>query len=122
IDLIEQCRHGALRLVCERFMGGPPEPGRTAEYEKASPSRQIGPQTPPVLLIYGVQDNQVPVDSADRFVLALARAGLTEVSYVRLGRAGHCPYSLGRVPALRAVVDDFFIQTLSEGGHTPRNR
>ena len=52
---------------------------------------------PPLLLIYGVDDAQVPVETADRFVLALGRAGLKDVSYYRLAHVDHCPYSLIRV-------------------------
>jgi acetyl esterase/lipase len=112
IDLIDQYRRGALREVCLRFMGGPPEGARAAAYRRASPSEQINPSTPPLLLIYGVADEQVPVESADRFVLALGRAGLKDVSYYRLARVGHCPHSLIRVPAMRAVVNEFFVRTL----------
>ena len=112
IDLVEQYRHGALRQVCERFMGGPPEGDRAAAYRRASPADQINPRIPPLLLIYGVEDGQVPVETADRFVLALGRAGLKDVSYHRLARVDHCPYSLVRVPSLRPVVDAFFLRTL----------
>jgi acetyl esterase/lipase len=112
IDLLDQYRHGALREVCRRFMGGPPEGERAAAYREASPAEQITPETPPLLLIYGVEDSQVPVESADRFVLALARAGLRDVTYVRLARVDHCPHSLARVPSLRAVVNEFFVRTL----------
>ena len=55
---------------------------------------------------------QVPVDTADRFVLALGKAGLKDVSYYRLAKVDHCPYSLIRVPGLRGVVDEFFARTL----------
>ena len=72
IDLLDQYRGGALRQVCEQFMGGPPEGERAAAYRTASPAHQINPQTPPLLLIYGVEDAQVPVETADRFVLASA--------------------------------------------------
>ncbi len=112
IDLVEQYRLGALRQVCARFMGGPPEGGRAATYRRASPAEQISPATPPLLLIYGVEDNQVPVETADRFVLALGRAGRKDVSYYRLAHVDHCPYSLIRVPTLRPVVDQFFLRTL----------
>jgi acetyl esterase/lipase len=47
IDLVEQYRLGALRQVCDRFMGGPPDGGRAAAYRRASPSAQINPGTPP---------------------------------------------------------------------------
>jgi dipeptidyl aminopeptidase/acylaminoacyl peptidase len=115
IDLVEQYRSGALREVCTRFMGGPPAGERAAAYLRASPIEQITPRAPPLLLIYGVEDGQVPVESADRFVLALGRAGLKDLSYYRLARVDHCPYSLIRVPTLRPVVDDFFVRTLMHG-------
>jgi acetyl esterase/lipase len=112
IDLVEQYRHGTLRRVCERFMGGPPDGDRAAAYRRASLADQINPRVPPLLLIYGVDDGQVPVETADRFVLALGRAGLKDVSYHRLARVDHCPYSIARVPNLRPVVDAFFLRTL----------
>jgi acetyl esterase/lipase len=112
IDLVEQYRHGTLRRVCERFMGGPPDGDRAAAYRRASPADQINPRIPPLLLIYGVDDGQVPVETADRFVLALGKAGLKDVSYHRLARVDHCPYSIARVPGLRPVVDAFFLRTL----------
>ena len=120
IDLVEQYRSGALRQVCSRFMGGPPEGERAAAYRRASPADRIHPRTPPLLLIYGVDDGQVPVETADRFVLALGRAGLKDVSYYRLARVDHCPYSLIRVPALRPVVDQFFVRTLRHEGAAAR--
>jgi acetyl esterase/lipase len=112
IDLVDQYRGGVLRQVCEQFMGGPPEGARAAAYRSASPADQINPETPPLLLIYGVEDAQVPVETADRFVLALGRAGLKDVSYYRLANVDHCPHSLVRVPALRPVVEEFFLRTL----------
>jgi acetyl esterase/lipase len=112
IDLVDQYRRGALRQVCDRLMGGPPEGERAAAYRRASPAGQIHPSIPPLLLIYGVEDAQVPVETADRFVLALGRAGLKDVSYYRLARVDHCPHSIARVPGLRPVVDAFFVRTL----------
>ncbi len=112
IDLLNQHRSGALRQVCERFLGGPPVGERAAVYRRASPAEQITPRTPPLLLIYGVEDGQVPVETADRFVLALGRAGLRDVSYYRLAQVDHCPHSLIRVPMLRRVVEEFFVRTL----------
>ena len=112
IDLIEQHRSGVLRQVCSQFMGGAPEGDRVAFYEAASPVRLIKPAVAPLLLIYGVDDAQVPVETADKFVLALRQAGVNDVSYYRLARTDHCPYSLIRVPTLRPVVDEFFLRTL----------
>ena len=85
---------------------------RALAYRKASPIDQISRATPPLLLIYGVDDTQVPVETADRFVLALGLAGLKDVSYQRLARVDHCPYSLIRGATLRPVVNEFFVRTL----------
>jgi len=114
IDLVEQYQSGVLRQVCGKFMGGPPEGERVAAYKRASPSEHISTSAriPPLLLIYGADDAQVPVETADRFVLALGKAGAKDVSYYRLAKVDHCPYSLIRVPMLRPVVDEFFVRTL----------
>lgn len=122
IDLVAQYRHGTLREVCTRFMGGPPEGDRAAAYRRASPIELIHPRTPPLLLIYGVEDGQVPVETADRFVLALGRAGLRDVGYYRLARVDHCPHSLVRVPAMRLAVEAFFVRTLMPEGTDGRLR
>jgi hypothetical protein len=63
-------------------------------------------------LIYGVDDGQVPVETADRFVLSLGRAGVKDVTYIRLAGVDHCPHSLIRVPVLRPIVNEFFLRTL----------
>src|SRR5205823_3254081 len=81
-------------------------------YKRASPLERITPDTPPLLLIYGGADDQVPVETADRFVAALGRAGLKDVSYYRLAYVDHCPHSLVRLPGLRPVVNEFFLRTL----------
>jgi acetyl esterase/lipase len=115
IDLVEQHRSGVLREVCARFMGGPPEGERVSAYKSASPINQISARVPPLLLMYGVDDSQVPVETADRFVLALGKQGLKDVSYHRLAKVDHCPFSIIRVSALRPVVDEFFLRTLTHG-------
>ncbi len=112
IDLVAQYRGGALRDVCERFMGRPADADGVSAYKKASPSEWITPRTPPLLLIYGVDDGQVPIETADDFVVALGRAGLRDISYHRLARVDHCPYSLIRVPIMRQAVVEFFVRTL----------
>lgn len=116
LDLTFQYEQGALRTVVEKFMGGPPEGARAADYKRASPMTYVAKDTPPLMLIYGVVDNQVPVETADRFVLALEQAGQKDVSYHRLAAVDHCPYSLIRVPWLRPVVDEFFDRTLRRAG------
>jgi acetyl esterase/lipase len=112
IDLLSQYRHGRLTRVVSQFLGGPPEGKRADVYRKASPLHQITKDTAPLLLIYGAADEQVPVETADQFVLALGRAGLEDVSYHRLAYVGHCPHSLVRLPGLRPVVNEFFLRTL----------
>jgi dipeptidyl aminopeptidase/acylaminoacyl peptidase len=112
IDLLHQYRHDRLRRVVGQFLGGPPEGERVTAYKKASPLYQITSKTPPLLLIYGGADAQVPVETADRFVVALGKAGLKDVSYHRLAYVDHCQHSLIRLPALKPVVNDFFIRTL----------
>lgn len=112
LDLLQQHRHGTLRRAVELFLGGPPEGGRSALYKQASPVHQITARTPPLLLIYGGADEQVPVETADQFVLALGRASLKDVSYHRLAYVDHCPHSLVRLPGLEKVVNEFFLRTL----------
>jgi acetyl esterase/lipase len=112
IDLLYQYQHDALRKVVSQFLGGPPEGPRTAAYQSASPIHRVAASTPPLLLIYGVSDAQVPVETADQFVLALGRAGLKDVSYYRLAYVDHCPHSLVRIPSLQPVVNEFFLRTL----------
>jgi acetyl esterase/lipase len=112
VDLLDQYEHDRLRGVIARFLGGPPEGERILAYKRASPSHRVGPNVPPLLLIYGGADEQVPVETTDRFVVALDRAGNKDVSYHRLALAGHCPYSLVRVRFLQTVVNEFFSRTL----------
>jgi acetyl esterase/lipase len=112
IDLLYQYEHGALREAVRRFMGGPPEGELAAAYKKASPIHQVKPHGPPMLLLYGGADAQVPVETADQFVAALGQAGVKDVSYYRLAGIDHCPHSLVRVPGLREAVNQFFIRTL----------
>src|SRR5207248_6584306 len=94
------------------FLGGPPEGKRAELYKQASPSHWVTKETPPLLLIYGGADEQVPVETADRFVLALDRSGAKDVTYLRLAYVGHCPHSLVRIPYVHEAVKDFFARTL----------
>jgi acetyl esterase/lipase len=112
IDLAQGYRQGALRTVIGRFMGGPPEGDRVAQFERASPSHYVAAIGPPLLLIYGEADGQVDVKTADRFVAALSEAGRRDMSYLRLAHVDHCPHSLQRVPFVTDAVDQFFLRTL----------
>jgi acetyl esterase/lipase len=112
IDLVHEYLDSQISEVVRRFLGGPPEGGRASTYRKASPLHHIKPGTPPLLLIYGASDLQVPIVTADEFVLALGKAGAADVTYYRLTYVDHCPHSLVVIPELQTVVDGFFLRTL----------
>jgi acetyl esterase/lipase len=112
LDLKFQYDSGTLRGIVTQFLGGPPEGDRLKLYQQASPSERISKNTPPLLLIYGVSDGQVPVETADAFVAALGKAKLDDVTYHRLAYVDHCPHSLIRVPAMKTAVNEFFLRTL----------
>jgi acetyl esterase/lipase len=112
LDLESQHKQGELRTVVERFLGGPPDEKRLDDYQRASPIHRISKQAPPLLLIYGVADGQVPVETADQFVLAAGAAGLKDVSYCRLAGVDHCPHSIQRIAWLQPAVNEFFLRTL----------
>lgn len=112
IDLVHQFHHQQVHTVIEMFLGGPPEGARLASYEQASPGRYVSATTPPLLLIYGADDEQVGVETADRFVDELRAAGAEDVSYLRLATERHCPHSLLRVPWVAPAVDAFFVRAL----------
>jgi acetyl esterase/lipase len=121
LDLNYGIAHRQLQGVIEKFMGGPPEPDRLEQYRRASPSSYADrrDRLPPLMLIYGGQDEQVDVRTADQFVAALGRSGKHEVTYVRLADAGHCPHSLVRVPYLRGAVEEFFVRALTASRSAP---
>ena len=108
LDLTRGHQQNQLRGVIEKFLGGPPDEGRSTAYRRASPSSYVAPKGPPLLLIYGVTDEQVDVRTADDFVAALGKAGPTDVTYIRLANVGHCPHSMLRVPYTKTIVNEFF--------------
>lgn len=112
VDLVVQYRQGVLRGVVDMFMGGAPEGARLKSYEAASPSTYVSKIKVPLLLIYGVADEQVPIETADRFVVELQKHGLSDLSYHRLATVGHCPHSLVQIPWTRPIVNEFFARTL----------
>ena len=112
IDLVQQFRGSQIAGVVGQFLGGSPDGERLSAYRKASPSQYVTPDTPPLLLIYGVSDLQVPVVTADEFVLALAKAGAEDVTYHRLAYVDHCPHSLVALPEMQRAVEEFFVRTL----------
>ncbi|MDB5390773.1 MAG: hypothetical protein JWM11_6419 [Planctomycetaceae bacterium] len=112
IDMIHQARDSHVSGVVKTFLGGPAEGDRLAAYKQASPLHYVKAGTPPLLLIYGVSDLQVPIVTADEFVLALGKAGVEDVTYHRLAYVDHCPHSLVAIPGLQKTIDEFFLRTL----------
>lgn len=113
IDLVHQYEHNQVRYAVNAFLTGPPEGDRLKNYKQASPRTYVSAQTPPLLLIYGGNDEQVGVETADEFVVALNQSGVKDISYHRFGLTGHCPHSLVRVPTLPPIVNEFFVRTLA---------
>jgi dipeptidyl aminopeptidase/acylaminoacyl peptidase len=103
--------NSGLAKVMSQFLAGPQET-LAERIRKASPASYVKKALPPLLLIYGTVDAQVTVGPVDDFVLALRKAGLQDLTYIRLGMVDHCPYSLVKVECLYPLVDDFFIRTL----------
>jgi acetyl esterase/lipase len=103
--------NNGLASVISKFLAGPPET-LTDRIRKASPANYASRTPPPLLLIYGTADTQVTIGPVDEFVLALQKAGLQDLTYLRLGLVGHCPYSLVKMDRLYPIVDDFLIRTL----------
>jgi dipeptidyl aminopeptidase/acylaminoacyl peptidase len=93
-------------------MGRAPADSDDAAYKVASPANHISANLPPIMLIYGESDEQVEIETADAFVSALAAAGNTDVSCLRLAKVGHCPHSLLRVAWVAPAVNEFFQRTL----------
>jgi|GEM_PF-1402841 len=112
VDMIHEARDSAIGGVVQMFLGGPPEGDRLAAYKKSSPNSYIKAETPPLLLLYGVSDTQIPIVTTDEFVLALQKAGAADVTYYRLAYVDHCPHSLVAIPEMQKVVDDFFVRNL----------
>ena len=112
IDLRHQVEHNQIPDAIKLFLGGAPGAAGAGDYELASPVKHVSPNTPPLMLIYGVDDEQVGVETADQFVIALDQAGAKDVTYHRLAKVGHCPHSLKGVPWLVPTVNEFFERTL----------
>lgn len=112
VDMLEQARESQIHGVVKQFLGGPPEGTRLELYRKASPANYISAKTPSLLLIYGAADLQIPIITADEFVLKLAKAGTQDVTYHRLAKVDHCPHSLMALPEMQSAIEAFFLRTL----------
>jgi acetyl esterase/lipase len=77
-----------------------PDPGR---WREAAPLRYVGKDTPPFLLVHGLNDADAPAASSQKFAVGLQRAGVpVELELL----PGHDHYSVLPValPSLRAFV------------------
>jgi acetyl esterase/lipase len=104
-------QNSGLAKVISEFLAGPQET-LAERILKASPASYIDKTVPPLLLIYGTADTQVTIGAVDQFVVGLQKAGIQDLTYLRLGLVDHCPYSLRKVESLYPMVNDFFIRTL----------
>src|SRR5579862_2943045 len=52
LDLLADRDNSTIKGVIERFMGGPPDATRRADYERASPINHLTGKVPPLMLIY----------------------------------------------------------------------
>ena len=102
-----------LEKVMSQFLAGP-DKTLFQRIHQASPVSYINTKgfVPPLLLVYGTVDTQVTILPVDDFVMRLQAAGHKDVSYVRLGCADHCPYSLGREESVYPIVNRFLLRTL----------
>jgi len=105
--------NSGLAQVISKFLAGS-QHQLTQRIHQASPASYVKKDLPPLLLIYGTADAQVTVRLVDEFVMLLQKAGLQDLSYIRLGLVDHCPYSLQKTEALYPVVNDFFRRTLMQ--------
>ena len=112
MDLVHQFRDRQVECAIIRFLAGPPEGLRLNDYRTASLNPYVREKLPPMLLIYGVDDEQVGVETADQFVVEMDRAGNKDVTYLRLANVGHCPHSIKQIPTVPPIVDHFFARTL----------
>lgn len=82
----------------------PGAPGFEQQATLASPALQLGATAPPLLLVHGVQDNQVPINQAIELELAYQRREL-DVTSAWLLNAGHGGSEYYSAAALARVTE-----------------
>jgi hypothetical protein len=95
------------KRIVVRFLAGPKETF-SDRLKKASPITYVSSCVPPLMIVQGCADPYVSPEETDRFVAKLQKVGAPDVTYLRLGKVGHCPHSIVRVPYLQEAVVDFF--------------
>lgn len=103
--------------VIVRFMGGT-ETEKPALYRKASPILYVSKNDPPLLLVHGERDEDVPFDQSVRMFDSYRHAGLP-VEFIAVENAGHDFKQIGATalsPSLETIHQrtiDFFKHYLS---------
>lgn len=98
--------------VIARFMGGN-ESEKPALYREASPILYVSKNDPPLLLVHGESDEDVPFDQSVRMFESYRRAGLP-VEFIAVENAGHDFRQMGATalsPSLETIHQrtvDFF--------------
>ncbi len=94
------------------FLGASPPPDPAVK--KASPASYVdrAPHLPPMLLIYGTADTQVPIALTDDFVAALRAHKHPDLIYTRYDGVDHCPFFSQHAPGAREEVEKFLIRTV----------
>jgi dipeptidyl aminopeptidase/acylaminoacyl peptidase len=100
------------KQIVVQFLAGPQE-SFGERLKKASPMTYVSPTVPPVMILEGCADPYVSPEETDAFVAKLQKTGARDVTYLRLGKVGHSPHSIARVPYLKEAVVDFFSRTLT---------
>lgn len=93
-----------------RFQSDEYEPGELARL--CSPITHVRGDGPPFLLVHGTADRTVDVSHSDAFVEALKEAGHTDVTYIRIEKAGHGVFNQ-HADRTGPAMEKFFARTLS---------
>lgn len=78
------------------------------------PVGNISADLPPILLIHGTEDEIVPVRSVDDFVDNLKKAGMEDITYLRIEGGNHGVAYEFDLDKTRPAMDAFFKRTLKE--------
>ncbi len=78
---------------------------------QASPTTHVSPDAPPFLVIHGTADVLVNVSHGDRLVEALKKAGVKDVTYIRVEGAGHGVFN-SHAQKTQPAMEAFFDRTI----------
>jgi len=111
--------HDRAGSAASRLVGGPLPEFREAA-QRASPVTHISADDPPVLLVHGAADTDVPVRQAEEFAAALKAAGV-DSTLVILPDVGHRPGLDLKAPGGQAILT-FLDRVLGPGIRPDRGR